>query len=34
VSERDLGDGSVSIAVRDNDGNFINVSQEGASPVG
>ncbi|MET8102322.1 VOC family protein [Streptomyces sp. NPDC005236] len=30
----DLGDGSVSTAIRDNDGNFINVFQEGASPVG
>ncbi|MFF4554373.1 VOC family protein [Streptomyces sp. NPDC001422] len=30
----DLGDGSVSTAIRDNDGNFINVFQAGASPVG
>jgi catechol 2,3-dioxygenase-like lactoylglutathione lyase family enzyme len=30
----DLGDGSVSTAIRDNDGNFINVFQSGASPVG
>ena len=33
-SELDLGDGSVSTAIRDNDGNFINVFQHGASPVG
>jgi predicted enzyme related to lactoylglutathione lyase len=33
-SEQDLGDGSVFTATRDNDGNFINVFQEGASPVG
>lgn len=33
-SEQDLGDGSVSTAIRDNDGNFINVFQEGGSPVG
>jgi catechol 2,3-dioxygenase-like lactoylglutathione lyase family enzyme len=30
----DLGDGSVSTAIRDTDGNFINVFQAGASPVG
>ena len=30
----DLGDGSVSTAIRDDDGNFINVFQSGASPVG
>ncbi|MCD0486009.1 VOC family protein [Streptacidiphilus sp. ASG 303] len=30
----DLGDGSVSTAIRDNDGNFINIFEEGASPVG
>jgi hypothetical protein len=30
----DLGDGSVSTAIRDSDGNFINVFQAGASPVG
>ncbi len=30
----DLGDGSVSTAIRDTDGNFINVTQSGASPVG
>ncbi|MET8085100.1 VOC family protein [Micromonospora sp. NPDC005237] len=30
----DLGDRSVSTAIRDNDGNFINVFQSGASPVG
>ncbi|MEU8419510.1 VOC family protein [Micromonospora sp. NPDC048835] len=30
----DLGDGSVSTAIRDADGNFINVFQDGASPVG
>ncbi len=30
----DLGDGSVSTAIRDTDGNFINVFQSGASPVG
>jgi catechol 2,3-dioxygenase-like lactoylglutathione lyase family enzyme len=33
-SEQDLGDGSISTAIRDNDGNFVNVFQEGASPVG
>ncbi|WP_430500764.1 VOC family protein [Micromonospora trifolii] len=30
----DLGEGSVSTAIRDTDGNFINVFQAGASPVG
>ncbi|MFG2049454.1 VOC family protein [Micromonospora sp. NPDC048935] len=30
----DLGDGSVSTAIRDADGNFVNVFQSGASPVG
>ena len=30
----DLGDGSTSTAIRDLDGNFINVFQAGASPVG
>ena len=30
----DLGDGSVSTAIRDTDGNFVNVFQAGASPVG
>ncbi|MFH9826428.1 VOC family protein [Streptomyces bobili] len=30
----DLGDGSISTAIRDDDGNFINVFQDGASPVG
>lgn len=33
-SELDLGDGSISTAIRDVDGNFINVFHEGASPVG
>ncbi|MEU3862164.1 VOC family protein [Streptomyces sp. NPDC028722] len=33
-SEQDLGDGGVSTAIRDNDGNFINVFQEDASSVG
>ncbi|MEU1414861.1 VOC family protein [Streptomyces sp. NPDC005731] len=32
--QMDLGDGSISTAIRDNDGNLINVFQEGASPVG
>lgn len=30
----DLGDGTVSTAIRDNDGNFINIFQEGANPAG
>ncbi|MFF0153726.1 VOC family protein [Micromonospora sp. NPDC005203] len=30
----DLGEGSISTAIRDIDGNFINVFQAGASPVG
>jgi len=30
----DLGDGSISTAIRDNDGNFINIFQEGATPAG
>ncbi|MFF9391383.1 VOC family protein [Streptomyces griseoluteus] len=32
--QMDLGDGSVSTAIRDNDGNLINVFQQGASPIG
>ncbi|MET7741873.1 VOC family protein [Streptomyces sp. NPDC005385] len=32
--QMDLGDGSISTAIRDNDGNLINVFQEGASPIG
>jgi catechol 2,3-dioxygenase-like lactoylglutathione lyase family enzyme len=32
--QMDLGDGSRSTAIRDTDGNFINVFQTGASPVG
>ncbi|MGY4927955.1 VOC family protein [Streptomyces sp. 900105755] len=32
--QMDLGDGSISTAIRDNDGNLINVFQQGASPVG
>ncbi|MEU8837081.1 hypothetical protein [Streptomyces sp900116325] len=30
----DLGEGSISTAIRDHDGNLINVLQEGASPIG
>ncbi|MFF3517979.1 VOC family protein [Streptomyces sp. NPDC002573] len=32
--QMDLGDGSISTAIRDNDGNLINVFQQGASPIG
>ncbi|CAM5378996.1 VOC family protein [Streptomyces viridochromogenes] len=32
--QMDLGDGSISTAIRDSDGNLINVFQEGASPIG
>lgn len=31
--QMDLGDGSISSAIRDNYGNLINVLQEGASPT-
>lgn len=30
----DLGDGTVSTAIRDNDGNFINIFQEGGNQAG
>jgi catechol 2,3-dioxygenase-like lactoylglutathione lyase family enzyme len=31
--EQDLGDGSVSTAIRDNDGNVVNIFQRGSAPT-